>query len=38
MMEKLVSDGGGTNRTFTDPVVTMELRHRQVKRQLDLLC
>uniref|UniRef100_A0A3Q2Z550 Coiled-coil domain containing 191 n=1 Tax=Hippocampus comes TaxID=109280 RepID=A0A3Q2Z550_HIPCM len=36
MMEKLVSDGGGTNRTFTDPVVTMELRHRQVKRQLNL--
>ncbi|XP_019722388.1 coiled-coil domain-containing protein 191 [Hippocampus comes] len=31
MMEKLVSDGGGTNRTFTDPVVTMELRHRQVR-------
>ncbi|XP_077410294.1 coiled-coil domain-containing protein 191 isoform X2 [Vanacampus margaritifer] len=32
MMEKLAADGGGgTSRTFTDPVVTMEMRHQQVR-------
>ncbi|KAM9774852.1 coiled-coil domain-containing protein 191 isoform 2-T2 [Syngnathus typhle] len=31
MLEKLAVDGGGPNRTFTDPVVTMELRHQQVR-------
>ncbi|XP_049604740.1 coiled-coil domain-containing protein 191 [Syngnathus scovelli] len=29
MMEKLAADG--PNRTFTDPVVTMEVRHQQVR-------
>ncbi|XP_077364396.1 coiled-coil domain-containing protein 191 isoform X2 [Festucalex cinctus] len=31
MKEKLAADGGGTSRTFTDPVVTMEMRHQQVR-------
>ncbi|XP_061614759.1 coiled-coil domain-containing protein 191 [Phyllopteryx taeniolatus] len=31
MMEKLTSDGRESNRTFTDPVITMEVRHQQVR-------
>ncbi|XP_061660867.1 coiled-coil domain-containing protein 191 isoform X2 [Syngnathoides biaculeatus] len=31
MMEKLASDGRETIRTFADPVITMEVRHQQVR-------
>ncbi|XP_077480805.1 coiled-coil domain-containing protein 191 [Stigmatopora argus] len=31
MVEKLALDGIRTNRNFADPVVTMELRHQQVR-------
>ncbi|XP_077592322.1 coiled-coil domain-containing protein 191 [Stigmatopora nigra] len=31
MVEKLALDGIGTNKNFADPVVTMELRHQQVR-------